>query len=133
MRVSPKAFAAASEKLEADFQSCADGPAGENRDVVGLAALLVEKILSLESKRHSAAEEETEPSADTSDAFVVDPVVTKLWANESARVAILRSERRQKRNPVVVDPVGCARHVERGWPPAVSVRSVDAVGVCRNL
>ena len=66
------------DESETHFDAASDGASGDDRNVVGLAHLMIEQILTAKAQRDSAREIQIERSAQARDAVVVAPVGAKL-------------------------------------------------------
>src|SRR5260221_7526441 len=69
---------------ETDFQTASYSPAGNYRDVIGLASLIVEQVLAVETERDTPTESVSEIAAEARDSLIISPVRSKLRAPEFA-------------------------------------------------
>src|SRR6185369_6419702 len=103
-------------KLKLEAQSGQDGAAGDDRDVVGLAALIVEEVVASQFERQITAQIARQRGAQAEPAIVFAPVLAQAWAAQILHRATVVQPVVGQLELVVVDPVEGTRAAERGRP-----------------
>src|SRR6185295_240191 len=100
-------------KLKLEAQSGQDGAAGDDRDVVGLAALIVEEVVAGQLERQVAPQIARQGGAEPKAAVITPPVLPKVGAEQIVQRPANAQPIVGQLKLVVVDPVEGARAADR--------------------